>query len=37
MISAWWILPAVLVGAIFGALCAVLCVAGRNGRDNEQY
>jgi hypothetical protein len=26
MISAWWLIPAVMVGAVFGLLAEALCV-----------
>jgi hypothetical protein len=33
MISAWYLIPAVLVGALFGMFLACLMAANRNNRE----
>jgi hypothetical protein len=32
MISAWWLIPAVLAGAFIGAMLMGLCAASHNGQ-----
>ena len=36
MIDAWWIIPAFLVGSIFGVFLAALLIAGGNSNDEQQ-
>lgn len=31
MIAWWWIIPAVIAGAMFGVILLALCSTGRNG------
>lgn len=33
MISAWWLIPAVFGGAVFGAFLIAIMIAGRNGHE----
>ena len=32
MISAWWLIPVLFIGAVIGFLLAALLTAGRNGK-----
>ena len=32
MISAWWLIPAVLIGAVFGIFLLAVVSAGRNDK-----
>ena len=36
MISAWWLVPAVLAGAFIGVMIIALCAAGANRGDKDE-
>jgi hypothetical protein len=35
MISAYWLIPAVIAGAVIGVLIVALCAASGNGQDGD--
>lgn len=36
MISAWWLIPAVMIGAVFGVILAAICTAGERPPDEAR-